>query len=110
MSRSPSVDLDLRQLLLLLCVDLDWSGISPAIFGAMFQGVLEQQHPTDTRAATRRELGAHYTSERHILRLLNPLCMDELHRSEEHTSELPSLMRTSYAVFCLKTKHLYNTR
>src|SRR3546814_2921535 len=26
------------------------------------------------------------------------------HRSEEHTSELQSLMRTSYAVFCLKTK------
>src|SRR3546814_6147541 len=26
-------------------------------------------------------------------------------RSEEHTSELQSLMRTSYAVFCLKTKH-----
>src|SRR3546814_3777302 len=28
-------------------------------------------------------------------------------RSEEHTSELQSLMRISYAVFCLKTKHLY---
>src|SRR3546814_7154930 len=26
------------------------------------------------------------------------------HRSEEHTSELQSLMRTSYAVFCLQTK------
>src|SRR3546814_5146620 len=26
-------------------------------------------------------------------------------RSEEHTSELQSLMRLSYAVFCLKTKH-----
>src|SRR3546814_6513758 len=26
-------------------------------------------------------------------------------RSEEHTSELQSLMRTSYAVFCLKKKH-----
>src|SRR3546814_10152661 len=25
-------------------------------------------------------------------------------RSEEHTSELPSLMRSSYAVFCLKKK------
>src|SRR3546814_10744069 len=25
-------------------------------------------------------------------------------RSEEHTSELPSLMRNSYAVFCLKKK------
>src|SRR3546814_2037165 len=27
-------------------------------------------------------------------------------RSEEHTSELQSLMRTSYAVFCLKKKHI----
>src|SRR3546814_5502838 len=26
-------------------------------------------------------------------------------RSEEHTSELQSLMRTSYAVFCLKKQH-----
>src|SRR3546814_9974358 len=31
---------------------------------------------------------------------------DDIARSEEHTSELQSLMRTSYAVFCLKTKHL----
>src|SRR3546814_13924947 len=29
-----------------------------------------------------------------------------LHRSEEHTSELQSLMRISYAVFCLKKKHI----
>src|SRR3546814_2294324 len=29
---------------------------------------------------------------------------DCLPRSEEHTSELQSLMRNSYAVFCLKTK------
>src|SRR3546814_1741219 len=28
-----------------------------------------------------------------------------LFRSEEHTSELQSLMRTSYAVFCLKKKN-----
>src|SRR3546814_17054117 len=28
-----------------------------------------------------------------------------LHRSEEHTSELQSLMRISYAVFCLKKKN-----
>src|SRR3546814_7194829 len=31
-------------------------------------------------------------------------------RSEEHTSELQSLMRISYAVFCLKKKILYNTK
>src|SRR3546814_7107081 len=30
-------------------------------------------------------------------------------RSEEHTSELQSLMRISYAVFCLKNKHKYIT-
>src|SRR3546814_4344167 len=33
-----------------------------------------------------------------------------LQRSEEHTSELQSLMRISYAVFCLKTKHKTTTR
>src|SRR3546814_6518040 len=34
-----------------------------------------------------------------------------IRRSEEHTSELQSLMRTSYAVFCLKkTKSHYKTQ
>src|SRR3546814_2599705 len=37
-----------------------------------------------------------------------PLCSEEAGRSEEHTSELQSLMRISYAVFCLKKKKLYN--
>src|SRR3546814_4845216 len=31
-------------------------------------------------------------------------CPNECARSEEHTSELQSLMRISYAVFCLKKK------
>src|SRR3546814_9140868 len=31
--------------------------------------------------------------------------LEVLRRSEEHTSELQSLMRTSYAVFCLKKKN-----
>src|SRR3546814_8158004 len=35
---------------------------------------------------------------------LDTVSTDILHRSEEHTSELQSLMRISYAVFCLKTK------
>src|SRR3546814_2210350 len=34
-----------------------------------------------------------------------PICRDECERSEEHTSELQSLMRISYAVFCLKKKN-----
>jgi type I restriction-modification system DNA methylase subunit len=82
-ARIPAFNHDLRALLL-ESSELDWSGISPAIFGAMFQGVLEQQHPDDKRQATRRELGAHYTSERNILRVINPLCMDDL-RAELHS-------------------------
>src|SRR3546814_988468 len=35
---------------------------------------------------------------------------DPLTRSEEHTSELQSLMRISYAVFCLKKKKIKHTK
>ena len=53
--------------------NLDWAAISPAIFGSMFQGAMD--------AEARRELGAHYTSERNILKLIGPLFLDDL-RSE----------------------------
>lgn len=76
-TRIPSFDRDMCSLLV-KCAELDWSGISPAIFGAMFQGVLEAHTPDETRQASRRELGAHYTSERNILRVINPLFMDDL--------------------------------
>ena len=52
------------------CAALDWSKISPAIFGAMFQGVM------DVKA--RHDLGAHYTSEENILKLIRPLFLDAL--------------------------------
>lgn len=48
----------------------DWSQISPAIFGSIFQSVTD---PT-----RRRALGAHYTAESHILKLIRPLFLDEL--------------------------------
>src|SRR3546814_3449030 len=35
--------------------------------------------------------------------------VEQSHRSEEHTSELQSLMRISYAVLCLKTKITHTT-
>ena len=87
----PAFDSTLRELLL-ECVRLDWSKISPAIFGAMFQGVLDQADQEEEttkeqdidkakkkkKGAKRRELGAHYTSERNILRAINPLFMDNL--------------------------------
>src|SRR3546814_8827768 len=48
---------------------------------------------------------ARFMAERHYLPVGVPLLKHvAAHRSEEHTSELQSLMRISYAVFCLKKK------
>lgn len=69
-----SFDRKMRQALLDCCV-IDWSKISPAIFGSMFQSVM---NPTE-----RRNLGAHYTSETNILKLIKPLFLDELWREFE---------------------------
>lgn len=94
-ARIPAFDTALRALLL-QCSEMDWGGISPAIFGAMFQGVLEAQHPTDRRQATRRELGAHYTSERNILRVINPLCMDDLRSDLNSPKRTKATLRALY--------------
>ena len=56
--------------ILLECSALDWGKISPAIFGSMFQSVMNPKE--------RRNLGAHYTSEKNILKLIKPLFLDEL--------------------------------
>src|SRR5690348_2538397 len=62
-------DANMRDLLLQASA-LDWSRISPAIFGSMFQSVMDKK--------ARRNLGAHYTSEKNILKLIGPLFLDEL--------------------------------
>jgi hypothetical protein len=68
----PVFNREMRRLLLALC-EMSWGAISPAIFGAMFQAVIE----LDARER-RRQLGAHYTSEANILKLIGPLFLDEL--------------------------------
>ena len=67
---------------LLDCSRFDWNEISPAIFGAMFQGVMDKKQ--------RRELGAHYTSEENILKLVNPLFLDDLWEEFEHAKTHPA--------------------
>lgn len=94
-TRIPSFDADMRTLLV-KCAELDWSGISPAIFGAMFQGVLEVHTPDETRQASRRELGAHYTSERNILRVINPLFMDDLRAEFEKARKSKPRLQALY--------------
>lgn len=101
-TRIPVFDSDLRKLLI-SCATLDWSGISPAIFGAMFQGVLEEHNTTEKRQATRRELGAHYTSERNILRVINPLFLDELREEFEACKRTKNKTRLKFLYDKLST-------
>lgn len=72
----PSFNKEMRDLLLKACA-FNWSGISPAIFGSLFQAVKS--------AEARRSLGEHYTTETNILKTINPLFMDEL--KERFTQE-----------------------
>ncbi|MEI6407754.1 MAG: DNA methyltransferase [Bacteroidota bacterium] len=67
-------DSKMREMLLNCCA-LDWSQISPAIFGSMFQAVMNPKE--------RRNLGAHYTSEKNIQKVIKPLFLDELYTEFE---------------------------
>ncbi len=67
--RIPDFDTAMRQALL-DAGRFDWTAISPAIFGALFQSVME---PVERRAA-----GAHYTTEKNILKVIEPLFLDDL--------------------------------
>lgn len=73
---------------LLATSERDWSKVSPAIFGSMFQSVRD--------AKTRREMGEHYTSEEDVLKTLNPLFLDELRdklTNAEDKSDEPTRLR-----------------
>src|SRR3989344_385155 len=65
---------DIRETLM-KCVEFNWSRISPDIFGSMFQSVLNEKE--------RHDLGAHYTSEENILKVINGLFLDELKKELE---------------------------
>lgn len=79
-----SFDDRMRDALVEVSREFDWTLISPSIFGAMFQGVMDQQ--------ARRALGAHYTSQENILKVIRPLFLDALYdefeKSKSTTKEL----------------------
>lgn len=66
---APSFDSEMRTILF-ECAGFDWSKVSPAIFGSMFQSATDKDK--------RRNLGAHYTSEKNILKVVNGLFLDDL--------------------------------
>lgn len=72
--RSASFDAQMRDILL-ECCSFDWSDISPAIFGAMFQSVMDPEK--------RITLGEQYTPQYIIKKVLKPLFIDELYSEFE---------------------------
>ena len=64
-------DAEMRNILL-KCCDFNWNRVKPEIFGSLFQETMD--------AFERHEFGAHYTSEENILKVINPLFLDDLKR------------------------------
>jgi type I restriction-modification system DNA methylase subunit len=76
-----------RTALLACAAEIDWSQISPSIFGSLFQAIMHFDDEAEkkkaksdktTKDTKRREFGAHYTSERNILKTIKPLFLDKL--------------------------------
>lgn len=84
-TRIPSFDSDMREKLI-EASRFDWSPISPAIFGALFQSVMDKDE--------RRKKGAHYTTEKNILKVIEPLFLDDL---REELSKANALKRSKEA-------------
>ncbi|MCP3393890.1 class I SAM-dependent DNA methyltransferase [Bradyrhizobium sp. CCGB12] len=66
---TPAFDLKMRALLIEAC-EFNWGAVSPAIFGSLFQSVMN--------AKERRASGAHYTTEKNIMKVIQPLFLDDL--------------------------------
>lgn len=75
----PAFDRAMRDRLLEAC-GFSWEKISPAIFGALFQSVMN--------AGERRAKGAHYTTEKNILKVIEPLFLDDLRAELARIREL----------------------
>ena len=71
----------LRTILHDMSESFDWSGISPAIFGAIFESIINED--------TRKQQGIHYTSITNIHKLIDPLFLDELNTSLDSLLALP---------------------
>ncbi len=65
---------------LLACCAFEWDSISPAVFGSLFQAVMD--------AKERRKIGAHYTAERNILKVVRSLFLDDLSAEFDRAKKL----------------------
>jgi hypothetical protein len=67
----------------------DWEKVSPAIFGSMFQAVMSPD--------IQRSLGAHYTSEKNIMKALGPLFLDDYWKEFRLNFDDPKKLRALIA-------------
>ena len=74
---------------LLDCCRFDWSKISPAVFGSLFQSIMT--------AKERRQIGAHYTTERDILKVIHSLFLNELYERFEKIKNNKAELRKFHA-------------
>src|SRR3546814_10602716 len=92
--------------------DLDFAGCSASVYRCEPGGNRAYSPRPDVHRFRYRALPGHRRGDHGIMRFPVPGhigCGGAVFRSEEHTSELQSLMRISYAVFCLKKKK-YNCK
>ena len=82
----PEFDADMRRALLGAC-RFDWTSISPAIFGTLFQSVMEPEE--------QRIKGSHYTSEANVLKVIEPLFLDDLRAEFERLRRSRSTRRNA---------------
>jgi hypothetical protein len=75
---------------LLECCEVDWGEISPAIFGSLFQSIMNEEE--------RAILGAHYTSEKNILKAIGPLFLDDLRAEYESVKSQKAKLSLNAAV------------
>lgn len=75
----PSFDTNMREALLRCCY-FNWTKVSPALFGSLFQTVMLSE--------AQRQGGAHYTSEKNILKVIHPLFLDNLREEFNHIKTL----------------------
>src|SRR3546814_9531009 len=81
----------------------DATSPSPAVIREDEASIIASLHPHISQREEKL-LQLRMAIHQALLDKINLSMLDKLPRSEEHTSELQSLMRISYAVFCLKKK------
>lgn len=82
------------------CGELDWKDINPDIFGSMIQAVVNPEE--------RANQGMHYTSVPNIMKVINPLFMDELRGEYNKLNELYEQKRQMKDVGALNSKQFYD--